>query len=197
MKYLSVDFETTGLDRKRDQVLQIALVEEDSRYPEIPLKDLPCLRLLCKYDRYEGSAFALVMNSRILAVLDKAQIGDTVELDGTSYLVTEGNNTDWEWGDGPWRQIKHWLRDRGYSEENKPIIAGENVSSFDFQFIPDWLQEFFQYRAINAESAKLDWSKDKLEGLEKRLQKIDPSRKVTHGAYQDALDVIEFLRTTY
>ena len=53
MKYVSIDIETTGLDPKLDQVLEMAAIVEDTE-EKLKYSIAPKFRALFVYDRMEG-----------------------------------------------------------------------------------------------------------------------------------------------
>ena len=50
MKYVSIDIETTGLNPKTDNVLEVAAIIDDTERPEVPIGELPTLHLLTPED---------------------------------------------------------------------------------------------------------------------------------------------------
>ena len=176
MKYVSIDIETTGLDIKRDQVLMVAMIVEDTE-KKLPREELPTFACLVSHDRYAGAPFALWLNGWILEALAKN--------DQSKYPIYE----DWV------TRALEFLEK--HFPNQKVVPAGKNVGSFDLQFFPSVLRQKFIHRAIDPGSVWFDWKKDKPESLDDLKKKLDIPGAVTHDAVDDAWDVIQVLRKAY
>lgn len=187
MKYVAVDFETTGLDPKKDQVLMGSFVVEDSSNP-LPLDQLPHLTFFVKHDRYEGSAFALEMNAWILYELSR-------ELKDRKYpSIPIFNHNGWAY------EAAMFLSNQlpNQYKEGKIVAAGAQVGSFDMQFMPEALRAVFHYRKISPSSMYLDWEKEAPESTGKLLQGFGITEQPRqHSAYACSLSTIELLRQSY
>lgn len=187
MKYISLDVETTGLDPKQDQILQIAMVVEDTNEPDVSVEELPYFNCYITHERYSGDAFALQLNNRILRILARVDKADAPIYGG-------------KFGGPPYTE--EWVRyaiefvRNHYPQAPKPILAGKNVASFDYQFLPEQLKRCFDYRFIDPGSIFLDFKTAQkvpsLEDIKKALGFADP--KCSHNALDDARDVIRVLR---
>lgn len=72
MRYVSIDIETTGIDRERCHVLEIGAIVEDCANPK-SFEESPKIRLIIERDWYEGQSYAINMNARIFKLLAQAQ----------------------------------------------------------------------------------------------------------------------------
>ena len=68
MKYVSFDLETTGTDWTQDQVLEIAMLVEDTAIVQ-PLEFLPTFHAYVKHDRISGHPRALALHKRIFDII--------------------------------------------------------------------------------------------------------------------------------
>lgn len=68
MKYVSIDIETTGLDREKHQVLEVGAIIEDTNNP-LPFDEIPRFKCIIGWEELMGSVFAINMNSRIVKIL--------------------------------------------------------------------------------------------------------------------------------
>lgn len=182
MKYVSIDIETTGLNPRKDQVLMVAIIVEDTEN-KLPREKLPTFACLCKCGfegvepRYEGTPFALWLNSWIFEALAKN--------DESKYPIYH----DWV------PRALEFLEE--HFPNQKVIPAGKNVGSFDLQFFPHILKKKFIHRSIDPGSVFLDWNSNGPESLDSIKHRLGISGEVTHNAVDDAWDVIEVLRTRY
>ncbi|KKK50772.1 hypothetical protein LCGC14_3121670, partial [marine sediment metagenome] len=176
MKYVSIDLETTGLDTKKDQVIMVAMMVEDTEN-KLPREELPTFACFVQHERYEGSPFALWLNSWIFEVLAKK--------DESKYPIYPYDL--WE------QEALDFLND--HFPEQKVIPAGKNVGSFDLQFFSPLLKRKFIHRSIDPGSVFIDWKSNQLGSLDDIKRRLDIKGEVTHDAVDDAWDVIEVLRT--
>ena len=178
MKYVSLDLETTCLEPQiPENIMGISMVIEDSAV-DIPLYELPHFTCLVNHKVFSGSAFALHMNAWILKMLiDKK----------SPYPIYE----EAEWPMLAMDFLTHHFGD------NKLNLAVKNVAIFDYQFLPKPIQKRFNYQMIDPGSVFVDWSTEKLQGLDRIKKRTGFDAPVTHNMYEDALDVIGVLRTTY
>lgn len=208
MKYVSFDVETTGLDTRLDQVLQVAMVAEDSSKPEVPIEELPTFTCLVEHDRYAGSAFALALNAPIFKALADAQPATA----GYKASTIRGRHTAvWaDWGSRGASSFDSWeaqaamFLSRVYAgDEGRPpaprtvILAGKNVAGFDLQFVTSpSLRKLFSHRVLDIGSVFADFDKEKLPSLDE-IKADFGITTAAHDALDDARDVIRALRTLY
>lgn len=176
MKYVSLDIETTGVRPKQDQILQLALVVEDTSKPEIPVAELPYFCCLVKHDNYHGNAYALALNAWIL---DRISGRCRTPSPYPIYSLEEATLTARDFLE------KHFA-------SFKITVAGKNAAGFDIPFLPTALSDMFRHRVIDPGSVFVDWSKDRLPALGDLID-----TEVSHDALGDARDVITCLRRSY
>jgi hypothetical protein len=200
MKYVSLDIETTCLEPKEPKnILGISMVLEDSDHPEIPVTDLPCFTCIIGHERVEGTPLALALNAWIFLEIEKWKKGKA-----TKYPVYRDLSAPTRWSAGlngmypedTWlAAAMRWL-DHHYGTD-RINLAGKNAAGFDVQFLPTMLAERFRHRVIDPGSALVDWSQRTLPDLSTLKQKAGLGGIVSHDMYEDAMDVISVLRTTY
>jgi oligoribonuclease (3'-5' exoribonuclease) len=132
--YLAIDLETSGLDKKNHQILEIGAVFND---PSLPLLECPTFQSLVSHENISGTPFALEMNQDLIARIADGE-GDPLE------EVLESLAT--------------WVR--GLTIEYKvervhPL--GKNVAGFDMPFLNeadqwDILASSFHYRCLDVGS---------------------------------------------
>lgn len=179
MKYVSVDVETTGLDPERDQLLQLAMVVEDTSNIQ-PIEELPAFCAYVKHERVQGDAFALAMNARHLDFISG-------RVTPSPYPVLDFK----QWLRGFVREA-HFFLDKHIGADTKAVAAGKNFGSFDRNFLPPELRARFHHRCIDPGSVFIDWDKATPPSLDTLL-----GRPVEHDALADARAVIEVLRRGY
>lgn len=178
MKYVSLDIETTGLDPARAQILQVAMVLEDSDRSQ-PIEELPHFVCLVKPlgDRYVGNAYALALNADLLS-----QLAGRIPARYPIYDSGQWHLHAWD-----------WLCALGMDPKRSRLtVAGKNVAGFDIPFLPPDVRTWFRHRVIDAGSVMIDWSKDRVPSLEDLK-----GGAVAHDALEDARDVIRVLRRSY
>ena len=174
MIYLSIDLETTGLDPRSCQTIEIAAVLEDTNADPLPeIEDLPYFHTYVKYPVICGEPYALKMNREII---------DRVHDAGGSYPDSGA----------AWQLFIDWMFAQNISRVKRVNVAGKNVANFDLRFMPADVRSMFQHRCIDPGSMFVDWKAERLPGLKDLLD-----REPAHTAYEDACDVIRVLRRTY
>jgi len=174
MKYISLDIETTSLIPKEENILQIAMVYEDTEVSD-PVECLPHLCLFIGRETYTGQSYALGLNGWIFDYVSGRK------KDASIHPVVDA--PEWE------GVALEWLNNISTGRLN---VAGKNVAGFDMQFMPESIKSKFRHRAIDVGSVFVDWSKETLKSLGEIT-----GREVAHDALEDARDVIRALRTTY
>src|SRR5436190_9940792 len=115
MKYISIDLETTGLDPKKDVILEFAAVIEDTENI-LPLNELPKLTLFVKHNRLVISPEVIYMHKELFTDM----VGSKDFVESTSQLAM---------------QFDIFLSDNNIKSYNSLIAAGKNFTSFDLQFL--------------------------------------------------------------
>lgn len=203
MKYAAIDIETTGLDRDHDQILQIAIVLEDTgTAAERKLADLPTFEALIWHPRIEGQPFALNMNREIIEALSglkwKLTAGEQypqeITFRGRRVMVYPSVNA-------ACKDVIRFLR-REYGIDDADalphiVAAGKNAGTFDLPFLGkafNGFDDLFCHRVIDVGSVALGgnpdyWKGERPPGM-RDLHESDPS----HDAVDDARDVVLLLR---
>ena len=70
MKYVSIDLETTGLEKDRYQILSFGAIIEDTEN-KLPLTEIPKFHAAILHSELTGSPFAFNMNKKILRKMAK------------------------------------------------------------------------------------------------------------------------------
>lgn len=224
MKYISIDIETTGLDREACQILSVGAVIEDTNNP-LPLTELPTFHCAIKRSSVYGELYALNMNKDLIETIvqyqtakDQDYKNDLVEKTGMMFL-DEGEVVD---------ALFRFCFDNGLVEFDPQLlvkearvvngkrypmltrnmekvyitVAGKNFATFDKMFLerlPRWKQVFnIRQRIIDPSILFTDWESDEsLPSLLQCKQRAGIKGEVTHNAVEDAMDVIKILRTQY
>ena len=224
MKYISIDIETTGLDREACQILSVGAVIEDTNNP-LPLTELPTFHCAIKRSSVYGELYALNMNKDLIETIVQYQTAkdqdfknDLVEKTGMMFLdedevvdalfrfCFDNNmvevdpkflNKTVRLVNGKTYPILSTNMDKVYL-----TVAGKNFATFDKMFLerlPRWKQVFnIRQRIIDPSILFTDWESDEsLPSLLQCKQRAGISGEVTHNAVEDAMDVIQILRTQY
>lgn len=221
MKYISIDLETTCIDPKcPENMLQIAMVAENTE-ASVDVSDLPHFRaiIIPEAGTVTGSLTALAMNAWIMVAIElhkkvirpgvSAQVAtkeaqcyfdslgvpqETIQraidaylcnrIAGLKSVITQAN----DWIDGIFGKNAHGI-----------IAAGKNVAGFDMNFLPSDLKRRFSHRTIDPGSVLIDWTRNAPPTSNDLAaaygEQVDGA--VSHDAYQDAKDVITWLRRSY
>jgi len=200
MLYVSVDIETTGLDRQNDQVLEVGAVIEDTD-KQLYFEEIPKFNAILNYDRLSGSPYALSLNARILEILKNIPYSDIEER--ADYMREHNIINPEDLG----LAFYTFLTSNGYEEpeKGKPIKiipAGKNFSSFDKPFLQNvpnftnWVN--VGYRCIDPVNHYVDFMNDtNLPSLDVCKERAGIVGEVTHKAVEDAWDVVKVLREKY
>lgn len=204
MKYAALDTETTGLDHDGDQVLQIAIVIEDTKTAtEYAVQDLPTFEALIWHERLSGDPVALHMNREIIEVLAGVQWGEGSAKGYPQSVHFRGRNMSvYSSLDLACNDAIRFLRreyDVGEAQRLSSVVAaGKNVAMFDMPFLAKanggQFKRVFGYRVLDVGNVALGgnparWEEAKPPGMRDLLDE-DPS----HDALGDARDVVTLLR---
>lgn len=203
MEYVSVDIETTGLDRENDQVIEIGAIIENTHNP-LPFNEIPKFHAIVRHNRYTGTPIAINMNQRIFKILaDREYLSDSDKIQyDIKYNIVKADEVAqhfYYWC------VKH-LQNKPKDFPHNPVtsnVAGKNYLDFDKRFLeklPEWNKYFsFQRRTLDPAILFTNFMEDtKLPDLSKCLQRAGiEDNVVTHEAVKDAWQVIQVLRTKY
>ena len=226
MKYISIDVETTGLEKDRYQILSIGAILEDTE-KKLSFDEIPKFHAAILHNEITGSPYAINMNKKIIEAISQYQ--SSKDQDEKNHLVqTTGMQFYQE--DQVVEAFYRWLYDNDLVDkmglvssgqmvvkgENgkmypmlnrsvKPVsinVAGKNFASFDKHFLerlPRWQQVIrVRQRMIDPSVIFTNWNEDEtLPNLFTCKQRAKIDGIVTHDALEDAWDVIQLLRTQY
>lgn len=192
--FVSIDLETTGLDPRTCQILEVGLVVDDW---STPIDKLPSCSFYVDPGAIHGEPYALQMNAEIIEQII-AMRGSWAERDGLLIKTTDVAARIQNWllqtlpliGDraNPWREGKVFFRP-----------AGKNYAGFDKAFLellPNWHDLMApHHRAIDPGSMYFDPRiDDDVPGTEECLRRAGLDPDVKHRAEEDARDVVRLIR---
>ena len=224
MIYISVDVETTGLEKDRYQILSIGAILEDTT-KKLGFEEIPKFHAAILHNEITGSPFAINMNSKIIEAVaqyqnaeDQDEKNDIVHMTGMQFYqedqVVEGFYR-WLFDNGlvdfdpllagQMVKIENGKSYPALTSKMKPVtinVAGKNFASFDKHFLerlPRWKQVIrVRQRIIDPSVIFTSWNEDKsMPSLYECKQRAKIQGIVTHDALEDAWDVIQLLRTQY
>lgn len=226
MKYVSIDIETTGLDREKCEILSIGAVIEDTANPR-PIDELPKYHVAIKRNGFYGEPTALTMNAGLIGAIteyqnsrrdeDKERIAKEYDIRFLDESEVAVDFYHWLFAYSafeydPQRVLSgHVTRHPlfgmvpvvGSSVQKAHInVAGKNFATFDKVFLerlPRWKQCIeVRNRILDPAILFVDWKEDgALPGLNLCKNRANILGEVTHNALEDAIDVVEVLRTKY
>jgi hypothetical protein len=201
MKYLSIDIETTGLDREKHQILEFAAIYEDT-HQQLDFDSIAKYRrIILNHGDVIGSPYAITMphNHEILKILanipPESSGGKCVEYYVSNKIIEI---------DFLARDFANWysLVTKQLETPFKVNVAGKNFRDFDYEFlkrVPELFKYFkFNRRYIDLGSRIVDFSDDEeIPNQNECLSRLNIHEKVRHDALNDAWQVILALRKTY
>ena len=224
MKYLSIDIETTGLDRENDQILSIGAIVEDTNNL-LPFDEIPKFHVAIKRENISGSLFAINLNRELIQTMvhyqtakDQDEKNDIVQLTGMHFMdeldVVEAlfqfcyRNGIVDFDPESLAKTSKVVNGVRYPMLTTNMAkvhitaAGKNFGTFDKVFLerlPRWKQVFrIRQRIIDPSVLFTDWKNDEsLPGLSTCKKRAGISEVVTQNALEDAWDVIELMRKHY
>jgi len=190
MKYVSIDIETTGLDREKCEILSIgAVIEDPSKL--LPIDELPRFHVAIKRNGFYGEPTALTMNSELIGAItqyqnaqDQDEKNDLVQMTGMQFLDESEVVVEfyyWLYANGMVERDMGDLMDRHVTKTNHPKygmvpvigskvtkvyinVAGKNFATFDKIFLerlPRWKQCIeIRNRILDPAILFVDWKND-------------------------------------
>ena len=193
MKYASIDIESTGLDIRKSNIIEIGIVLDDLNNRK-PLKELPTYHAYISRSRYDGEAFALSMHPKIFRRIGLFQkYGKNHEEISSYHFVSPSKLAV---------SIKNFLINNGYETKRDKVtlnVAGKNFNDCDKQIllsdIPDLSKHLiFRSRCLDPSILFYDESDEILPSLSECLSRAGLDSRVAHTALEDAYQVVELLR---
>ena len=223
MKYVSIDIETTGLDREKHQVLSIGAIIEDTT-KKLSFEEIPKFYGLILHREIIGSPRALTMNKDLIEMIGTYIEGNEniknlmIDEHGKIFYEEDKIIPDlyrffYRNGLGDF-DVSDFMREMqvidgisypSINGKTKPIVinvAGKNFGTFDKLFLEKltWFKKliYVRQRIIDPAILHCDWNNDEfLPSLEVCKERSGFEKKVSHNALEDAWDVITVLRKFY
>jgi DNA polymerase III epsilon subunit-like protein len=216
MKYVSIDIETTGLDREGCQVLSIGAIIEDTNAP-LPMKECPTFHAAIKRRNISGELYAINMNRDLIVTInqymtaaDQDERNDLVQMTGMKFLdedqvIIEFYKWLCDWGLADFEPLRGENYQVIVQKQSKPIhitVAGKNFGTFDLEFLkrlPNWDRLIkVRQRILDPTLLYIDWKTDQSPpNLSTCKSRAGFDGFVSHNAVEDAWDVIALLRKHY
>lgn len=181
--YLSLDLETTGLDPKACQILQISAIWDDLGTPVNELKHFTVI--VDNGDNISGNPYALSLNAWILNEISKARKNEE-----TLYEVIRAREVS--------KRFTQFLFDLEEAYNlRKLYVAGKNAAGFDIPFLKEHFSDvtaYFKHRVLDPGSMYAWLDGETPVPDQSAINRYLGFEGVTHDAYDDALDVIKAIR---
>lgn len=192
-KFLSIDIETTGLDKQTCQLLEFGAVIDDLDNLKKPLNELPKFHCYILRDFYVGEPYALAMHAEIFT-----RIAHKKE---PWLYYTEGEFVS---------HFYHFLAQNGV-DPSRIKASGKNFASFDEHFLSKIFRENsavyfvdntvgthklkFNHRVLDPAMLYWDRADDWLPSSQTCMDRAGLKDKVAHTAVEDAMMVLKLIRT--
>jgi oligoribonuclease (3'-5' exoribonuclease) len=189
--YAALDIETSGIDKSKCQVLEIAIILDDLTQQvtkeelEDYISNLPVFWCFLDYNTIVGEPSALAMHNRIFNILARK------EPVPESALLLNPADVGFE--------LRVFLRQHMDRHDYKLTIAGKNVASFDIPFL-EQLPNFSntvnsRRRVIDPAVLYMDFLQDSSPpSLSTCLTRARLDSCVKHTALDDTKDIIRLLK---
>ncbi len=206
MKYISLDIETTGLDKDKNQIVEVGAILDEIG-STTPIEELPKFRAVLIHDEMVIDTYCANLHRDLWAEILKARshYNHTIDKDGfidgrmpgkehTFYCKSELFET----------LFCKWLSKvypdfiLGESRKTKINVAGKNPGTFDIPFLealPGWqgLVKFHR-RVLDPASHFIRLDDEHIPDLQKCLKRCGFENTVNHTAVDDAIDIIRIVR---
>ena len=187
MKYISIDIETTGLEKRNAQIIEVGAVFDDLANQQ-PLDKLPTFHayLLPYNNQMYGEPYALSMHPKIIRRI-------AIQEEGFTYIEEDELPEKFAgWVEG--------LVEDGFLHTTKFTAAGKNFAAFDRQWLEDiegWTDHVkCHHRSLDVGNMFVDLANDDtMPSLDECLKRAGIEKEVAHTAVEDALDVVRLLRS--
>lgn len=199
MKYVSLDLETTGLDRFNHVITEFAMVIDDLKNPR-PVETLPAITA---YVGHDGDLVwqlpAMIMFKDRLEEYSKAEkvcVKDVVARILSFLPAFMIDNFAKKSQDSAFNAVEEL-------KKQKVTFAGKNFASFDKGFLSELpfsedLMGIMHHRSIDVGTLYFDPKiDDVIPSTEECKKRAGLKGKVAHKALDDALDVVRLIRSKY
>lgn len=209
--YCAVDCETSGLDKKKHQVLELAVVLDDLSQEvskenlDEYISNLPVFHCYIKHKTIVGDPYAIAMHNRIFNIISKEELStikyslDPIEQQEyyKKYMVLDLEDIH--------KELFYFFKVHGLlNNTTKIVAAGKNLASFDIPFLENTVPGFdpdkggnlfkFHHRIIDIGNYYLDKTDKVPPDLQTCLKRAGLEGTVTHRAVDDAIDCIRALK---
>lgn len=200
MQYVSLDIETTGLDPKKNQIVEVGAVL-DSIGSTTPIEDLPKFRAVLIHEEMVMGAYCASLHKGLWEEI--LEVSSMYHLELKKYGAHKYNETLYCSPERFESFFKAWICEHiylGIDTEIKINIAGKNAGTFDIPFLealPGWqgLIEF-RRRVLDPASHCILPTDEHIPDLQECLKRSGLESTVKHTAVDDALDIIRIIRAT-
>ncbi len=208
MKYISLDIETTGLDKNKNQIVEVGAVL-DKIGSTTPIEELPKFRAVLLHDEMEMGFFCANLHRDLWAEILEVQKAHAENITETCYAfdIRIGDKYPTYYCKPEiFETIFHgWLcggYPRPFAETTpeyiKINVAGKNPGSFDIPFLealPSWQGMVkFQRRVLDPASHFIRLDDEHIPDLQECLKRCGLEGTVSHTAVDDAIDIIRIVR---
>ncbi len=188
MKVLYIDLETTGLDPKRDQILEVGMLLDDLQRPDCPIEDCPSFEVLVDPGRIKGHPLAIAMNIDIIRMIADPSTA-TLHVTYTQELL---------------RVMYDWLK---VFVSPRPITIGGKNPSFDIEFLVNagvftdrwdglWFGDYrIHHRKLDPTFCFFDVKRDlELPNTNTCLERAGVQKQTVHRALDDCKNIAMLVR---
>jgi len=197
MRYISIDLESTGLDKEKCQVLEVAVVYDDTDRPQ-DINACPYFHCYVQHQLYCWEPVAYEMNKRLFeeVLYAKPKIMDMLDLHNINFYkqwfgVLDPYNVG--------RVLKLWLKAIQY--EPPYIVAGKNYGSFDLGFLerlPNFTKDIrLPHRHLDPGSWFVTLEDVRIPDLKECKKRAKLPENIAHRALDDARDIVLLTRHHY
>jgi oligoribonuclease len=191
MRYVSIDIETTGLDPKVHDVVEIGAVIDDTT-AVAPLEKLPIFHCYVVKDNYVTDPYCAFMHQSLFL-----RIADRKKYEGEYLFLHEHEVMP---------RFVHWLLENGFSKEGcvvpKFTPAGKNFGSFDLQFLNNKF-DFSNHvrchhRILDPAVLYFNPTVDiEVPNMQTCLERAGIDEQVAHTGVDDAMQVVKLIRNIF
>lgn len=180
MKVVSLDIETTGLDPKRCQILEIGAVIGDTEGDGV----IDTYHTFVLNDHIKGEPYALAMNQDIIKIIANKENYPDDKFTSPCHVAYD---------------FLKWLKRNGLVGETKPSFAGKNFSGFDLQFLKRRIHFWkdtvpMHYRHLDVGSMYFKKDMAGIPSLDECRCIAGLPGTISHRAIDDARLVLELIR---